>query len=157
MNAQEQYERQARYDLIHHRMRVKHFEGRGRLSSEERNLYQQNLEVLREPALGYNSVSLYNEQYLKELDAFEAAEGGLPVAMSCQHLVEIEPVRGVNALRVESPVVYPERCGLKKPAHWPEIVTAFRWLASGGEGTVFEPCFGRAHRNCPLRQAEAQA
>jgi hypothetical protein len=37
------------------------------------------------------------------------------------------------------------RCLDKRPAHWPENMSALRWIASGGETWVFGPCSS----NCP--------
>lgn len=56
-------------------------------------------------------------------------------------------LRRANALNIEAaqPLA---RCLDKKPAHWPEGASALRWIASGGEATVFGLCSS----NCPREQ-----
>lgn len=49
-----------------------------------------------------------------------------------------------NALNVEIGTAHP-RCVERKPEHWPESMSALRWIASGGELLVFGLCAGE----CP--------
>jgi hypothetical protein len=55
------------------------------------------------------------------------------------------PRRAANALNIEigTPAA---RCLNKRPKNWGEAITSHRWLASGGDALVFDPC----SRNCPL-------
>lgn len=55
--------------------------------------------------------------------------------------------RRANALNVE-PMQPFARCLDKKPEHWPETMSALRWIASGGEAWVFGPCSS----NCPREE-----
>lgn len=65
-------------------------------------------------------------------------------AAACRHCVEPTPERRPgNALNIE--VGRPAaRCMMRTPEHWPEGVTAGRWLASGGSPYVL----GRCSRSC---------
>jgi len=60
---------------------------------------------------------------------------------NCPHQVEVKQLRRpANALCIEWFVVYPVRCLLKRPEHWPDTISSLVWLYSGGEATVFSPC-----------------
>jgi hypothetical protein len=52
-----------------------------------------------------------------------------------------------NALNVEIGAPMP-RCKLRTPKHWPEHMTAARWIMSGGDCLVFGLC---SHGGCPLK------
>jgi len=58
--------------------------------------------------------------------------------------------RPANALCIEHFTMAPWRCTEQRPEHWPEGSSSIRWLASGGEATVFGAC-GRS--GCPLLRA----
>lgn len=62
------------------------------------------------------------------------------------------PRRRGNVVTVE--VGQPSaRCINKRPAHWPEAMSAVRWLASGGESYIFGLCCSP----CPLDEKERNA
>lgn len=55
--------------------------------------------------------------------------------------------RRANALNVE-PMQPAARCLNRKPEHWPESMSALRWIGSGGEALVFGYC---SAQHCPER------
>lgn len=56
----------------------------------------------------------------------------------CRLVPEVERRPG-NALNIEIGQPQP-RCIEKKPEHWPESMSGLRWLASGGNWSVFGLC-----------------
>lgn len=67
------FERQTRYDLLHHAMRLQRLGALASPTSFQRELIRRSRHVLANPCEGYRSVSLSNTAYLAELDAFAAA------------------------------------------------------------------------------------
>lgn len=68
------------------------------------------------------------------------------VRESCGSRVQPEVERRpANALNVEIGQAQ-ARCLNKRPEHWPESMSALRWIASGGEALVFGACGGK----CPV-------
>jgi hypothetical protein len=75
LNATELYERQMRYDILHHRKRVAELRAVARPDRHQRMLLRQSERVLAHPCEGYRSADLNNAAYLAELDAFAATAG----------------------------------------------------------------------------------
>lgn len=92
---------------------------------------------------------LYEEAYRQASFNAESKGGRLErlsvVRESCPSRRELATERRPgNALNVE--IGTPSaRCVEKRPEHWPESVSAIRWIASGGELLVFGHCAGE----CP--------
>lgn len=89
---------------------------------------------------GYRQASLRAQSHGGRLERFSV------VRESCGSRVQPELERRPgNALNVEigQPMA---RCLNKRPDHWPESMSALRWLASGGEALVFGCCGG----SCPM-------
>jgi hypothetical protein len=70
MSAHELYERQCRYDLLHHKMRIVWLESLKRPNDWQDRLLKQSRMILENPVHGYHSVDLSDADYLAELDAF---------------------------------------------------------------------------------------
>lgn len=67
---QAQFETQTKYDLLHHRRRAVMLRSLPSRDSNQQRLLEQSEYLLQHPAEAYNSVSLYDEAYLYELDEF---------------------------------------------------------------------------------------
>lgn len=67
-------DRQKRYDLLHHQMRVAHFQAQPKLDSLQFSLLRDSLAILADPSMASRSVDLNDLEYLAELDAFAAPE-----------------------------------------------------------------------------------
>lgn len=90
----------------------------------------------------YRQASLRAQSHGGRLERFSV------VRESCGSRVQPELERRPgNALNVE--IGQPQaRCLNKRPDHWPESMSALRWMASGGEALVFGACGGA----CPMER-----
>jgi len=85
-----------------------------------------------------------------------AREAFSEFAKKCPHRVSCDPRsdrRRGNHLNIEHVMVFPIRCLLKRPKHWPENVLSARWIMSGGNVMVFGRCSmtscALGHEWCP--------
>ena len=66
---------------------------------------------------------------------------------NCEHKITLDCIRrSANALCIEWFPHNATRCKLLVPDHWGNMMSAARWLLSGGDATVFGVC---ASYNCP--------
>ena len=91
----------------------------------------------------YRQASLRAQIHGGRLERFSVVRESCPSRR--QQSVERRPG---NALNVEIGTPMP-RCVERVPEHWPESMTALRWIASGGDLLVFGPCAGA----CPTMRS----